>query len=417
MRTSTKLFMGAFALAACTVTSLADERSTIAGRIVDGFGKPLENALVIVYSAGVKTGYSRFCPTCYRDCGKKTLTGADGRYAISGLDPELKFTLLAAKDWYMATWINKVNPADGPISDVRLNPQTDANNASRIVRGRVVDMHGDPLKFAVVNGEVAEYKTDDGHQQSSEVSSRNVTLANDKGEFDFVDDDTHIVEMTFLIAAPGIAPRHFTAPVGSDRKTIVVTEGATIKGLLVFNGKPVASAELALDPHASSPGQAFAEVRIGTDEDGGFVISNVPPGNVWRLTPTMDSLAARGIGADAVTFQTTSDGQTVNLGDVRLKAAHTLSGKVILSDGKPIPAGTRLQIGHARDSQVAKISSDGSFRFQGLPDGIYQVVVAVWGYRISNESVIDNHVELFVDADVNDLIIRMEPISRGGGTP
>jgi hypothetical protein len=59
--------------------------------------------------------------------------------------------------------------------------------------------------------------------------------------------------------------------------------------------------------------------------EGGFVISNVPPGKVWRLTPTMDSLATRGIGADAVTFQTTSDGQTVNLGDIRLKTAHTLS--------------------------------------------------------------------------------------------
>jgi hypothetical protein len=96
-------------------------------------------------------------------------------------------------------------------------------------------------------------------------------VANDKGEFDFVDDDKHIVEMTFLISAPGTAPRHFTARTGSERKTIVVTEGAIIKGRLVFDGKPGAPAELALDPHASSPGQGFAEVRIGTDEDGGRV--------------------------------------------------------------------------------------------------------------------------------------------------
>jgi protocatechuate 3,4-dioxygenase beta subunit len=411
MRICTKLFMTAFALAACAVTSLADVRATAAGRVLDSSGRPLENAMVMVYSAGVKTGYSRFCPTCYRDCGKKTFTGADGKYAISGLDPELKFTLLAAKDGYLATWINRVDPAAGPAPDVSLKSQPDTNDVSRTVHGRVVDVQGEPVKSAVVQCEIAGYKTEAGKLEISQVNSLNLTLTNDKGEFDFAT-DRPLVEMTFRISAPGVAPRLFTAPAGSERKTIVLTEGVTIKGRLVYEGKPVASAEVKLVVHGNSPGQEYADVRIGTDDDGGFVITNVPPRRVWFLTPTMESLAGRGIGIDPVVCQTVSDGQIIDLGDIRLKRAFTLSGRVVLSGDKPVPPGMQVILGSysSGDGQVAKIGSDGSFRFQGLPEGIYYVGPAVEGYRLPNDVFAFINVDVLVNGDVSDLVIKMEPI-------
>src|SRR5437899_621103 len=61
-------------------------RSTLTGKIVDAAGKPVEHATVMVYYAGVKQGYSTFCPSCYVDCGKRAFTGADGAFTISGLD-------------------------------------------------------------------------------------------------------------------------------------------------------------------------------------------------------------------------------------------------------------------------------------------------------------------------------------------
>ena len=80
--------------------SLAQERATATGKVVDGAGAPVEHATVMVYEAGVKKGYSLFCPTCYVDCGKRTITDAEGKFTIAGLSPDLLFTILVLKDGF-----------------------------------------------------------------------------------------------------------------------------------------------------------------------------------------------------------------------------------------------------------------------------------------------------------------------------
>jgi hypothetical protein len=34
----------------------------------------------LVYEAGVKKGYSVFCPACWTDCGKHVITDAEGTF-------------------------------------------------------------------------------------------------------------------------------------------------------------------------------------------------------------------------------------------------------------------------------------------------------------------------------------------------
>ena len=55
-------------LAASLSISLAADRVTLTGKVTDSSGKPLEDATVMIYHAGVKHGYSTFCPSCYTDC-------------------------------------------------------------------------------------------------------------------------------------------------------------------------------------------------------------------------------------------------------------------------------------------------------------------------------------------------------------
>src|SRR5580700_4608486 len=97
----------------------------------------------------------------------------------------------------------------------------------------------------------------------------------------------------------------------------------------------------------------------------------------------MESLAARQIGSHAVPLETKDDGQEVDIGDIQLTAAHTLTGRVVLSDGQPIPPGMRVTAGadQAWDSQMAEVGADGSFEFHGLPTGVYGVHPSVKGYR------------------------------------
>ena len=193
---------------------------------------------------------------------------------------------------------------------------------------------------------------------------------------------------------------------------MVVVAGATIRGRLVYDGKPVPGAEVGLVAHDSSMGRWYPEVRIGTGDDGSFAITNVPPVRIWELHPTMESLASRGIGADLVECETKYDGQEVNLGDVRLMRARSLRGKVILSDAKPIPPEMHVTIGTSRfrDGRVMKLNADGSFRFDGLPDGIYSVIPAVQGYRLPNDcAIVCQSVEIMVNKDVKDFVIKMVP--------
>jgi hypothetical protein len=155
-------------------------------------------------------------------------------------------------------------------------------------------------------------------------------------------------------------------------------------------------------------------VRIGTAQDGTFTITNVPFGRIWLLHPTMESLASRGIGAGPVVVETKADGQIVDLGDIRLKPEHTFRGKIVLSNGKPIPPDMQVLIvaDQSGDTQAAKIAPDGRFRFDALPDGIYTVAPGVQGYRLANECLIlCRSVEVIVHQDITDFVIRMQPDS------
>jgi hypothetical protein len=142
-----------------------------------------------------------------------------------------------------------------------------------------------------------------------------------------------------------MAPKLFTESTEAERKTMTVTEGATIRGRLVQGEKPIANTEVGLTTHSRLAGNAYPEVRIGTQEDGRFAITNVPAGRIWNVYPKMASLAGRGIGADVVFCETKDDGQEVDVGDIQLKPTHRLRGTVVLGDGKPVPTDMRVILG------------------------------------------------------------------------
>lgn len=54
----------ALLLSCVALHSATVNRAILTGRVVDIDGRPLGHATVLVYHAGVKTGYSTFCPSC-----------------------------------------------------------------------------------------------------------------------------------------------------------------------------------------------------------------------------------------------------------------------------------------------------------------------------------------------------------------
>src|SRR5688572_29307603 len=89
------------------------QTATLTGTITDPNKKPLPGATVMVFYAGVKKGYSTYCPSCYADCGKRATTDAAGSFTIKDLSPDLWFTLLVVREGYAPTFIKQVDPAAG----------------------------------------------------------------------------------------------------------------------------------------------------------------------------------------------------------------------------------------------------------------------------------------------------------------
>jgi uncharacterized GH25 family protein len=385
---------------------LASERATASGKVVDADGHPVEHAAVLVYSAGVKTGYNQFCPTCYVDCGKRAFTDADGTFAIAGLAPDLVFNLLIVDDGYAAKFVRKVDPAKGPAETATLEKRPPVANPAQIVRGRVVDQHGAPLHDAVVEQQGAIFQ--DGGQSFGDGGwIELLSVTNQRGEFTLAYEKP-LKGAVVQVTARGMATKLARIPAGSDSATITVTEGATIRGrLLTPTGKPVANAEVGLSGRSHGAAEVLPEFRIGTDAEGNFTITNVPAGRVWDVYGKMESLAPLGLASEVNQCATKDDGQDVNAGELQTRTAYTLRGRVVLNDGKPIPPGMRVSLGidQLPDLQTIMLPPDGSFEFKGVGRGVYDIGPSVKGY----EPVDRPRTQLLIEGDQNNLDVPLQP--------
>ena len=359
--------------------SFAADRVTLSGRVTDNLGQPLENATVMVYHAGVKTGYSTYCPSCYRDCGKRTVTDRTGSFTIKNLDSDLWFELLVFREGYTAAFVERVDPSHGTAEAAALAPRAPVNDPSRVVRGRVVDQHGRPLRAAVVvpEGVAAVLQGRAFSMYGTIKGLEPIAVTDAKGEFELAYSEK-ATGMMLRVEARGMATKLIAVPTGAERETITVSDGALIRGRLVNHGKPVAGAEVGLIAQNRGGfldklkvlGNPYEEIRIGTQEDGSFVITNVPTPVDWYVYGKMEAITTLG-ATDPVKCTTTRDGEEVNVGDIQIIPGHRLRGRITLSDGAALVDGMRVTISadHAWDDQTAVIGHDGHFEFVSLPTG------------------------------------------------
>ncbi len=185
-----------------------------------------------------------------------------------------------------------------------------------------------------------------------------------------------------------MAPRRFDAlDTGTERHTLALNRGASIRGRLVSHGQPVGRAEMGLVFRDRMIDRFYPEVRVGTEPDGSFLFVNVPVPGEWYVYAKMESIHSRGATA-AVECVTEREDETVSLGDVMLQPGHRVSGRVVLTDGKPIPDGMRIRLSAKRawDDQTHELPPDGRFEFVGLPTDDFSISPAVKGYQPSGKT-------------------------------
>lgn len=390
------------------------ERVRLVGNVVDSGGHPIEHATVLIYHAGVKKGYSIFCPNCYADCGKRANSGPDGAFAFEGLAPDLLFEILAVRDGFQPVLIKNIDPLSPAHPKAVLLPRLAADRPEQIVRGRVVNDEGRPLADSVIQAIGISMK--DGKDEESILGTPKglepIAITNANGEFEIANQKPALA-ILLSIEARGYAPGVRVLNSGADQKTITISRGSVIRGRLVDHGRPVAGAEIGVSPrypggimgHLKLYGDLYGEIRVGTQADGSFVLADVPNSVDWYIYAKMESLS-KGLATAHVDCTSKHSGEITDVGDLQLELGHHLKGKVVLSDGESIPDGMRLQItaDHGMDSQVVPIRQYGAFEFSGLPTGRYNIYPAVRGYQSK-----DLRGSITVDHDIDDLTISLRP--------
>jgi hypothetical protein len=243
-------------------------------------------------------------------------------------------------------------------------------------------------------------------------------VSNADGDFELA--ATEPADSLFLLVeARGMAPKFFDRVLmGGNRQTLTVVDGATVSGRLVQAGKPVGGAQLgliarnrALSPNPAIMGHPFTEIRIGTNPDGVFTITNVPAGVEWYLYGKMESLQSRG-ATPLIECRTANDGDEIEMGDIPIDRGFSVRGQVVLSDGKPIPDGMTATIGFGKafDSLTVPVATDGSFMFRGLRADRYAILPSVKGYRPTANP--NGPVPIAIERDVDGFKLLMDPVVR-----
>ena len=354
--------------------------SDLSGRVVDFQNRPLAEATVFVNTAAPRQGVAVFCPSCYVDCGKRTTTDDDGRFTFSDLDPSLVFYLVATAEGHRARVSERIDPATD-TAQIALEALPTDLPPERVVRGRVIDERGKP----VVGAQVNPYGCQTPHRRwwGSLPGVDSVSITNSNGEF-IITSREPAEAFDIEVRSPRHAAKRFGLRSTGETHELAVEAGVLVRGRLLQAGQPVTGVSVGLVQCDRGSENFLGNYAIGTNAKGEFEFTYVPPDDDFYIYTTMESI---GQPASLPLRRLTigKSGSLTDVGDLELAAAHTISGRIVLTDGAPVPGPIQLLLSRegAWDSQRFMVGSDGAFRFENVPDQEPITLVArIPGYHL-----------------------------------
>jgi hypothetical protein len=216
-----------------------------------------------------------------------------------------------------------------------------------------------------------------------------------------------------MVSAPGAAPRPMQFQPGRDY-VIRLNEGVRVTGRLVAAGRPVAGAAVLVQPESRPMGEFYVSDQFVTYSNGDFSVPHQPADKNLVLFATMDSLQGKG-ALSPKSFTSGKNHTTTNLGELTLQPAFQVAGRILLADGKPVPAGSRLLLARQGVSDLTwyKLEADGRFAFPSVPAESVSLGARLTGYRFSHRNPsldwLNNQIVGRVDHDMTNLTLELEP--------
>jgi hypothetical protein len=340
------------------------------------------------------------------------VTDRTGGFRIGSVEPSLLFNVLVVADGFRPVIVNKVDPMAKPI-EVELAPlEADKLGPKQALFGIVLDSAGHPLAGARVSAQM--FKTDAFSGFSPGIFDP-IAVTNLRGEF-LLTSTSPITHADLRVEGSGVAPRIVAGrKPEANPQTIKMTSGAKVTGRFIRGDRPVKGAVAGLVQVNRGSDKFLGDLSIEADDHGGFTFRNVHPDEDYFVYGLMGTFKDGG-AVPVVRIRTGTDGATTEVGDLKVVRGHRIKGQVLLSDGKGVPARSRLMVSreNAWDHQEVELDGAGRFEISGLPTEKYSLNVSLRGYRISpkNHSIdSQNTFQLVgtIDQDIDGLKILMEP--------
>lgn len=387
----------------------------VKGFVMGGDGEPLAGAMVYVFTAEPKDGKSTVCPSCHPDCSKQAVTDATGKFVLPALDTDLEFRLLAVARGHLPRYMKNVDPEAGE-AHASLKPVLfPTAKAEHRITGKLLDPEGNPVAGAMVEVEGARF----GPYSYSSVQGKadSVAATDANGEFLFTcKDDLQGLLVTFKPRR--LARQKMWLDPGRSY-LIALKSGVTVKGRLVNEGRPVSELTLTMSTQERNMESHLGNIQIATDEEGHFTLPNVPAKTAFWINTLMKEVVGVGSTLAPRVVTTGEDGSVLELGDLSMKPALHLTGRVVLSDGKRLPGETTIGFGleDAGDSTQVKADDEGEFEIQGIPPTRVGLWVRVPGYRISAKNpnkdwLNEGRIMGVMSGSLDDFTIHLEPGER-----
>ena len=131
--------------------------------------------------------------------------------------------------------------------------------------------------------------------------------------------------------------------------------------------------------------------QIGTDVNGKFLFTNLAPNEEYVACAAMTDLAKLGMASPTVTVRVPGDSKTYTDLKILVSRARSIKGRLRLTDGKPVPLGTRVMLGRegSWDVQFTEADPAGRFEFTGVPANEWDTLdlsATIRGYKFSKKT-------------------------------
>lgn len=395
------------------LSASSQEKPNLTGKVIDENEAPYAGATVSIYSARPKAGAGVVCPTCYADCTKRAATDASGLFTIPSLDPALLFRVLVTAENYSPLSLDNIDPAEGPVTAKLVELDPARMEPGHVVRGRVLDPRGKPVAgakiepFAIHKGNSTQYGGLNGIDA--------MAISNEKGEF-AITSDRQDLSVGILIDAAGLARRIFMhLDAMETTHKLSMTYGATVAGAVLLDKKPVPGLFIGLAQTDRACASFVGEWVVQTNKEGRFEFPNIAPNCECVLYSKIDSPGLAGAIPEKI-VAIGADDTILDLGVLEAVPGHTLSGRVVLSDGKSVPPGTCIRITReqAWDWKLVPVDEQGAFEAHNLPPELYEVSCTISDYHMSEQNQSLDPFDRarligMLSEDVADLTLLMEP--------